>query len=59
MLYEVITIKEDKDRVESLKAQTEEGSVDISDREKIYDEIDKLEKEIDEKLEAVLNEILV
>jgi len=51
-------IKEDKDRVESLKAQTEEGSVDISDREKIYDEIDKLEKEIDEKLEAVLNEIL-
>jgi len=43
-------------RIAELKASIEETEIDL--REKIYNEIDKLEKEITEKYEEVLDEIL-
>jgi len=43
-------------RIEELKANIEETEIDL--REKIYNEIDKLEKEITSKYEEVLDEIL-
>ncbi|NDV46635.1 preprotein translocase subunit SecA [Paludibacter sp. 221] len=46
----------ERDKVASLKASIEE--TEITQREKIYDEIDKLEKEITEKFEKVLEEVL-
>ncbi|WP_075603586.1 preprotein translocase subunit SecA [Saccharicrinis aurantiacus] len=50
--------KTEFDRITELKAKTEDISVDISEREKIYDEIDSLEKVIDEKLETALTDAL-
>jgi preprotein translocase subunit SecA len=49
-------IKPEEDRIAELKELVE--TVDIQESEKIYQEIDKLEEKIDDKLEAVLNEIL-
>ena len=51
-------IKADQDKIAELKSKTEDSSVSISDREKIYAEVDKLEKDIDEKIENILNEVL-
>jgi len=49
-------IKPEEDQIASLKQQVEEAN--IQESEKIYQEIDKLEELIDDKLEKVLNEIL-
>ena len=49
-------IKPEEDEIAALKVEVEE--VDIQETENIYERIDKLEEKIDEKLEAVLNEIL-
>ncbi|MGQ8335381.1 preprotein translocase subunit SecA [Sunxiuqinia sp. A32] len=49
-------IKPEEDRIIALKEQVEE--VEIQESEKIYQEIDKLEELINEKIEVVLNEIL-
>jgi len=49
-------IKPEEDRINELKELVE--TVDIQESEKIYQEIDKLEEKIDDKLEAVLSEIL-
>ena len=49
-------IKPEEDRIAELKELVD--TVDIQESEKIYLEIDKLEEKIDDKLEAVLNEIL-
>lgn len=49
-------IKPEEDEIASLKIKAEEA--ELQDTEKIYQEIDKLEEQIDEKIEAVLNEIL-
>ena len=49
-------VKERKDRIAELKASIE--STPIEKREKIYNEVDKLEKEIKEEYEKVLNDIL-
>ncbi len=49
-------IKPEEDRIVELKERAE--LVDIQESEGIYQEIDKLEAAIDEKIEAVLNEIL-
>jgi len=50
-------VKADEERVVTLKAQVEQNSLPISEREKIYTDIEKLEKEITEKIEVVLNEV--
>ena len=49
-------VKDRKDRIAELKASIE--GTPIEKREKIYNEVDKLEKEIKDKYEEVLNEIL-
>ncbi|MBQ4394042.1 MAG: preprotein translocase subunit SecA [Paludibacteraceae bacterium] len=49
-------VKDRKDRIAELKASIE--GTPIEKREKIYNEVDKLEKEIKEEYERVLNEIL-
>ncbi len=49
-------IKDDKDKIEELKAKAE--ALDIWEREDIFNEIDKVEEEIDAKLEDHLNSIL-
>jgi len=49
-------VKDRKDRIAELKASIE--GTPIEKREKIYNEVDKLEKEIKERYEEVLNEIL-
>ena len=51
-------ISEDNDVIRSLKDKIENEKIHITEREKIYDEIDKIEKIIDDKIEDILNEIL-
>ena len=52
------SVEEEKNRIQSLKAKIETDNPSINEREKIYSEIDKIEKEITEKLEVALNEAL-
>lgn len=49
-------IKDDKNKIEELKAKAQ--SLDIWEREDIFNEIDKIEEEIDAKLEDHLDSIL-
>ncbi len=49
-------IQPEEEEIEKLKVEVEE--VDIQFGEKIYEKIDKLEEEINVKLEEVLNEVL-
>jgi preprotein translocase subunit SecA len=49
-------IKPEEDEINQLKIAVEEA--DIQESEKIYEKIDKLESQIDTKLEEVLNEVL-
>ena len=49
-------IKPEEDRIKELNELIE--TVEIQESEKLYQEIDKLEEKITDKLEAVLNEIL-
>ncbi len=51
-------IQADQDKIAELKGKIEDNSIDIAEREKLYAEIDKIEKDIDEKLENSLNDIL-
>ncbi|MCF8379661.1 MAG: preprotein translocase subunit SecA [Bacteroidales bacterium] len=48
---------EEDERIE-LNAKADDNALDITEKEKIYDRLDKLDKEIDEKYEVVLNEVL-
>ncbi len=50
-------IKPQLDNIEELKRKAD-SEENISEKENIYDEIDKIEKTVNEKLEEVLNEIL-
>ena len=51
-------VKEEEDEIVSLKAKVENEKPSIEEREEIYNRIDKLEEQINTKLEDVLNEIL-
>ncbi|MGC9342327.1 MAG: preprotein translocase subunit SecA, partial [Bacteroidales bacterium] len=44
--------------VKDLRSKAEDYKIDVSEKEEIYSRLDKLEKEMDEKYEEVLNEIL-
>jgi preprotein translocase subunit SecA len=50
-------IRTDEDEIESLKVQAEEEE-DVYKKEELYDEVDKVEKHITEKLEVFLDECL-
>src|SRR5262249_46374154 len=45
-------------KINELKAEAESDDLDFDQKEEHYKEIDELEKERDEKIEEVLNEIL-
>ena len=51
-------VKVEEDEIASLKAKVENDKPSIEEREEIYNRIDKLEEQINTKLEDVLNEIL-
>jgi len=51
-------IDDDEAEIAKLKDQLETDEIEITEREKYYENIDKLEKEIDEKVKTVLDEIL-
>ncbi|MCR4665120.1 MAG: preprotein translocase subunit SecA [Paludibacteraceae bacterium] len=50
------TVKDKKQQIVTLKASIED--LEIDKREKVYDEVDRLEKEIQEDYKRVLNDIL-
>src|SRR5688572_25512477 len=50
-------IREEQDEINSLKKKAE-SSEDIHEKEEIYSEVDKKEKDIAKKIEEVLNDIL-
>jgi preprotein translocase subunit SecA len=51
-------IKPETDKVKTLKEKAESDDVDIYEKEAIYDEIDKIEGVVDDKLVAKLDEVL-
>lgn len=51
-------IKDENQKIQNLKQDIELGKVDIVDREEVYNTIDDIEKEIDSKIDQVLNQIL-
>lgn len=51
-------IAEEEKMVSDMKAQMETDSVDYEEKERIYNEVDKIVKQIDVKIEEILNEIL-
>ncbi|MDR2065897.1 MAG: preprotein translocase subunit SecA [Prevotellaceae bacterium] len=51
-------IKESEEKIKELKQQVNSPDIDIKIKEKTYDEIDRMEKEIDKSTEDILLEIL-
>ncbi len=51
-------VSEDKNKISLLKEKIETNEIDITEREKIYAEIDKLKKDIDNKYAEILVQIL-
>ncbi len=51
-------IREENEKVTDLKTKAESDDIDVLEKEKIYDEIDKIDKIIDQKLEDKLSEVL-
>ncbi|MBK3516316.1 preprotein translocase subunit SecA [Carboxylicivirga marina] len=51
-------VKAEQDKIAELKAKTDSLDVPVAEKEKIYKEVDKLEKDITEKLETALTEAL-
>lgn len=51
-------IADDVNKVKELKSQMEVEGVDYEEKERVYAEVDRIEKNIDTKIEEVLNEIL-
>ncbi len=51
-------VKKEQDEIAILKGQAEKEDLEVSEVEKLYEKIDKIETDIDDKLEVVLNEML-
>ncbi len=51
-------ISAEENKVAELKAQMEAEGIDYEEKEKVYSEVDSLIKQIDVKIEEILNEIL-
>ena len=51
-------LQEDLDEIERLKETAEDENCTVEDKENIYDQVDKLETKLNEKIEEVLLEIL-
>jgi preprotein translocase subunit SecA len=51
-------IKEENDKINQIRLQVDDEQLDIEQKEALYDQIDKIESQIDEKIKTVLDEIL-
>ncbi len=52
-------IREKQEEAESLRKKVEEApEMEIEEKENIYEEVDRIEKEVDEKIEEILEELL-
>ena len=51
-------IASEEQKVSEYKAMMEEEGIDYEEKERVYSEIDRIEKQIDVKIEEILNEIL-
>ncbi|RLD61945.1 MAG: preprotein translocase subunit SecA [Bacteroidetes bacterium] len=51
-------VAEDKSKISLLKNSIENNEINVSEKEKVYAEIDKLDKEIDKKYAEILDQIL-
>jgi preprotein translocase subunit SecA len=51
-------IREEQEEIVALKARVENEKPTIEEREEIYNRVDKLEEQVDKKIEEVLDEIL-
>ncbi|MHC1704435.1 MAG: preprotein translocase subunit SecA [Tenuifilaceae bacterium] len=51
-------ISDEENKVKELKAQMEQEDVDFEEKERVYAEVDKIAKQVDVKIEEVLNEVL-
>jgi preprotein translocase subunit SecA len=51
-------VSQEKASLEEMKAKAEDPDVDVTQKESLYQEIDKLEEAIDQKYEVILNELL-
>lgn len=51
-------LSEGQNKIDALQAQADEADINVYDKEKIYDEIDAIEKDQDQKLEDILEIIL-
>jgi len=51
-------VQAENDQIKSFKDKIENGGLSVNEKEDIYDEIDKIEGQIDEKIEEVLEQIL-
>lgn len=51
-------IREDEQEIEILKAKAEDDATSIEEKNKLYEKIDKLNKQVLDKIESILNECL-
>jgi len=51
-------IKPDEEHIQQLKQKAEDDNTPLNEKEKLYKDIEKLEKQLDKKIEDILNEIL-
>ncbi len=51
-------VTKEEEEVKQLREKAETPEIEVSEKEEIYSRLDKLEKEIDDKYEEVLNEVL-
>jgi len=51
-------IQAEKDEIQALKDKIESGELAVNQKEEVYDQIDIIEKTIDDKIEEVLDQIL-
>ncbi|MEZ5071654.1 MAG: preprotein translocase subunit SecA [Bacteroidales bacterium] len=51
-------VAETRETMESLRVKAEDPEVEVTEKEELYEEIDKLEKKLDDQFEEVLNQIL-
>ena len=51
-------VKEDEEEIQNLKKSIEDQDMDVAESERIYERVDKIEKDITAKYEDILNEVL-
>ena len=51
-------VKEQEDEIAGLKVKSEDSALEIQEKEQIYERLDKVEKEIEDKYEEILTDVL-